>query len=124
MTSPPDFYTIPNGYPRLAAFICKDQDWNIFQKFKALNVRNLLYIQREVWDLEAQLKAVDDGLQQSDGSSLRSWLKFSSDKTRLDLVKQIRTSLAEYSKFSLICDLCYILMQFCRLRTLAIFSTS
>jgi hypothetical protein len=44
MTFPPDWYTIPNGYPRLATFICKDPEWNIFQKFKALNMRNLLYL--------------------------------------------------------------------------------
>lgn len=94
-----DLKGIPTGYPRLAAFISKDQDWHIFRKFKILNTRNILYLQSELSDLEAQLQKVDLDLAKNDKDALRSWWTFSANLSRLELIKKIRVALNAYSKF-------------------------
>jgi hypothetical protein len=37
--APVKFQDIPNGYPKLGAFISKDQDWVIFRKFKGVKYK-------------------------------------------------------------------------------------
>jgi hypothetical protein len=80
----------PNGYPRLAAFMNSDDDGAIFRRFGTLYTRNLLYLQAEIVDLEAQLLELDSldaeqldsqwrlarypQIEKSDGNELRALL--------------------------------------------------
>ncbi|KAK3328186.1 hypothetical protein B0T19DRAFT_184449 [Cercophora scortea] len=95
--NPSPFDQIPVGYPRLAALICKDQAWAVFRKFKELNARNLLGMQSEVMDLEAQLHAVDSHLSRNDSNVLESWASFTSDLERTSLMHKIKVALNEYN---------------------------
>ncbi|KAL4878732.1 hypothetical protein BJY04DRAFT_220799 [Aspergillus karnatakaensis] len=54
-------YTVPithtkQGYDRLAALITSDKGLSIFRSFKHLNAKNLLYLQAEIVNLEAELE--------------------------------------------------------------------
>ena len=50
------------GYPSLAAFIASDSDKStaIYRRFDRLSARNLLYLQSELVELEAQQDALDE----------------------------------------------------------------
>ena len=47
------------GYPTFANFIAADPDAAIYRKYEHLSARNLLYLQSELHDLEAQLVELD-----------------------------------------------------------------
>ena len=47
------------GYPSLAQFIARDGDAAIFRKYSQLSARNLLYLQSELHELDAQLRQLD-----------------------------------------------------------------
>jgi hypothetical protein len=51
-----------SGYPSLAVFIASDRDRStlIYKRFDELAARNLLYLQSELADLQAQQRAFDD----------------------------------------------------------------
>jgi hypothetical protein len=51
-----------SGYPSLAAFIASDRDRStlIYKRFDELAARNILYIQSELAELQAQQRAFDD----------------------------------------------------------------
>ena len=50
-----------NGYPALADFIAQDADHEtyVFRKFKRLAVRNILHLQGELLQLEAETEALE-----------------------------------------------------------------
>lgn len=50
-----------NGYPALADFIAQDADHEtyVFRKFKRLAVRNVLHLQGELLQLEAETEALE-----------------------------------------------------------------
>ena len=48
------------GYAELAEFIACDDDILLFRKFGTLGARNLLYLQAELQELEAQLRRIDE----------------------------------------------------------------
>ena len=52
---------LPPGFPRFADFIAQDNDKSttIYRKFERLSARNLLYLESELSDLEAQLELRD-----------------------------------------------------------------
>jgi hypothetical protein len=52
----------PEGYPRFAAFIAHDADKSttIFRRFERLAARNLLYLESELFELEAQQDKLDE----------------------------------------------------------------
>jgi hypothetical protein len=97
MTSTVAFADLPPGYPKLAALISKDKDYAVFRKFSSLNARNILYLQSELTDLEAQLERTDNGLKLTDEKCLRSRDDFCSSQDRASLVKKIRKTLYLYS---------------------------
>ncbi|KAK4199234.1 hypothetical protein QBC40DRAFT_85743 [Triangularia verruculosa] len=47
------------GYPRLAAFLNLDRNFGVWKRFDYLHVRNLLELQDELNELEAELRAID-----------------------------------------------------------------
>jgi hypothetical protein len=99
------------GYPSLAAFIASDRDKStaIYRRFDRLSARNLLYLQSELQELEERQDAFDaEDLRggREEKKSARNWqvLKKKAkqqnnerEKTRLDLVFEIRDKLKEYS---------------------------
>ena len=48
-----------SGYPSFAEFIAADADAAIYRKYEHLSARNLLYLQSELHELEAQLERLD-----------------------------------------------------------------
>lgn len=101
------------GYPSLAAFIASDQDKStaIYRRFDRLSARNLLYLQSELVELEAQQDTFDaEDLRSTTSTeerkSTRDWriLKEKAnepgnirEKERLRLVEDIRNKIKEYS---------------------------
>lgn len=47
------------GYPSFAAFTATDSDAAIYRKYGQLSARNLLYLQSELHELEAQIQQLD-----------------------------------------------------------------
>ena len=85
------------GYPSLAAFIASDSYHNtaIFRRFDRLSARNLLQLQSDLMELEAQQDALDDEdlhASRRDKEGARDW-----EKDRLRVALEIRGKLREYS---------------------------
>ena len=101
------------GYPSLAGFIASDPDktTSIYRRFDRLAARNLLYLQSELAELEAQQDAFDaedslPGTSTSEKESVRNWrvLKDRGTKDgcpremeRLRVAEDIRKTIKEYS---------------------------
>lgn len=95
---------IVKGFPSLAAFISGDVDRStlIFNRFDDLSARNLLYMQEELAELQAELHVFDD----EDGQNLeskkaaRNWKEFKkkgeAQPRRLELIRDIRILMKEY----------------------------
>ena len=47
-----------DGYDKLAAFIAVDHGMTICRRFSTLNAKNLLYLQAELVNLEAELRDI------------------------------------------------------------------
>ncbi|KAJ9655398.1 hypothetical protein H2201_008812 [Coniosporium apollinis] len=102
-----------DGYPSLSTFIASDPDKTtlVFKHFDRLAIRNLLYLQSELEDLQAQQDEFDriDANDQSDDLSAkqcaRNWGEFKRtaqtdqdgrQKQRMELVMKIRVTMKEY----------------------------
>lgn len=103
-----------DGYPSLSKFIASDPDRTtlVFKHFDRLAIRNLLYLQSELEDLQAQQDEFDriDANDQSDDLSAkqcaRNWGEFKrkaqtdqKQKERIELVMKIRVMMKEYRTF-------------------------
>src|SRR6187549_1354832 len=95
------------GYPSFAEFIASDRDKStvVFRRFDRLSSRNLLYLQSELSELEAQLDALDER-DRKGGTEVkqfaRNWeeaRKNGGEKERVELVVKIREKLKEYSQY-------------------------
>lgn len=65
------------GYPAISRYISRDPDQEtfVFRKFDELTARNLLNLQGELIDLESRLAAIDDKVETSTVSYLRSSMR-------------------------------------------------
>jgi hypothetical protein len=105
MASNPTTELQPPGYPSHAKFITTSPDCAVFGKFTELNVRDLLYQQSKILDLEEQLfkHNAEDVTSQFkvpllSATSYRHMKRSQNmDPTRLELVLKIRISLKIYS---------------------------
>ncbi|KAN0066946.1 hypothetical protein V8E54_014870 [Elaphomyces granulatus] len=98
------------GYHKLAALMGSDYGLSIYRRFAKLNARNLLYLQAELVNLEAELENIilednDSGDDEKKLFSFSLWhLKHSSDAPDGDLpiqwqkVLEIRRLLKEYNE--------------------------
>ncbi|GKU06633.1 hypothetical protein FLAG1_09514 [Fusarium langsethiae] len=99
------------GFPSLADFIASDVDHSsvIFKRFSRLSARNLLYLQSELAELEAQQNVFDsEDLKASmdEKSTLRDWKTFKAraasgsrrDIERMELARKIQEALKEYKE--------------------------
>ena len=102
-----------DGFPSLADALSSDPDQTclVFKRFSKLAARNLLYLQSELADLQAQqdrFDMQDQSLEHGDLESKRcamNWESFkeaakvpdSSQYQRMALVKKIREKMKEYS---------------------------
>jgi hypothetical protein len=48
------------GFGLLSSLIASDADLSVFRSFKALNVRNILYLQSELAEIEQTLQELDE----------------------------------------------------------------
>lgn len=102
-----------HGYPTLAAFIASDPGHStaIYRRFDFLSARNLLLLQSELVELEAQLRVLDqEDLRNDDDDEVnecsRDWNVFeekardanSGAEKRMKLSLLIRAKLKEYSE--------------------------
>jgi hypothetical protein len=100
----------PKGYPSLARFISTSADGAVFRRFTELNVRNLLYLQSELYSLEEKLfehdandcNAITSDPNSGDSINLQhaamSYLELKQfNVTRFQLVQNIKDVLKEYS---------------------------
>ena len=97
------------GYPSLAAFIASESDrsTSIYRRLDRLSARNLFYLQSELVELEARLDILDaaDPKRTTDekksaraiGRFLRKGQDALRKKERMEVVKEIREKLKEYS---------------------------
>lgn len=105
-----------DGFPSLADFISSDPDHTslIFKRFDKLAVRNLLYIQSELAELQAkqeQFDAEDQSIEHGSREAKEcamNWETFKgradSDedlRKRLQLVRDIRAKMKEYRTYPL-----------------------
>jgi hypothetical protein len=97
------------GYDKLAAFVAFDKGLSIFRRFSKLNVKNILYLQAEIVNLENELKDIieedkdpaDPANQSKKDFPCSVWhLKDSQDEQPIQWKKfiELRALLNEYSK--------------------------
>jgi hypothetical protein len=88
------------GYPRLAAFIDSDVDYNMFRGFGSLHALLLLHKQAELTELEGQLQELD----KADANNPETKWKLHShintpkgdNETRKALLEKIELKMKEY----------------------------
>ncbi|KPI43696.1 uncharacterized protein AB675_6190 [Cyphellophora attinorum] len=93
------------GYAKIAERISKHPELGIYRRFGALNAQNILYLQAEIHELEADLRnyAEEDAAQPRDSERSkysRNWHKLSSsndDRRQWNTVCLIREKLKEYN---------------------------
>ena len=91
------------GYPEFAKFLCSDRDFFIFRKFNELAVRNLLYLQDELAELEEKLRTMDTRDAQNENPRTKWNLRSRRDDNNIErrvLMKQIETKLQSYRESS------------------------
>jgi len=92
-----------DGFPSLAAFMASDWDRTamIFKRFDRLAARNLLCLQSELAELEAQLDQFDREDQENlqTMQSLRNWKAYRErgEIGRMELMARLRSTMREYS---------------------------
>lgn len=94
------------GYSRVSSLMASDADLGIFRGFKALNTRNILYLQSELAELEETLQDLDeihnDRTKGNDSWSVpRSWraVKNQGDEY-LECVHRLRQTSKEYCTYN------------------------
>jgi len=100
-----------HAYPSFADFIASDPELSVFKRFNRLSSRNLLYLQSELLDLQAQLQDFDEeDYNGKDGEVLLSakcWETFAAraeepqyprEKERMETIHKIRISMKEYQE--------------------------
>ena len=106
-----------DGYRELASFIASDKDRSaaVFRRFDELAIRNLLYIQSELLELEARLERLDQKELKANlavKAGLRDWSEVrkaaedpsnTSSRDRLEVVDELRRTMKEYRKLRVCC---------------------
>ncbi|KAK5705532.1 hypothetical protein LTR97_002651 [Elasticomyces elasticus] len=102
-----------NGYPRLAAFQCSEDNFGLYRAFDYLHSRTILDLQAELSCLEQELELLDgldvhpdatpDNLEGSlrlkdRAHDIEACLKPGSARTRVTVLKDIRDTLDEYDR--------------------------
>lgn len=103
--------TYVKGYPSLSSLIASDYDHSTFisKRFDRISARNLLYLQSELAELEAQQDGFDreDFKSRDESAGRRDWKTFKSrsndasfpkEKARMDLMMKIRGTIKEYKE--------------------------
>lgn len=106
---------LARGFPSLSHFVASDPDDGafVFRRFDRLSARNLLFLQSEIAELEAEQRRLDDEdaapriLEES--ASRQDWAVFvdratdvtspfhGKERRRIKLAKRIQKKLKEYS---------------------------
>ena len=116
-TSPSEKHQLlARGFPSLSYFVASDPDDGafVFRRFDRLSARNLLFLQSEIAELEAEQHHLDDEdaapRSFEESASRQDWAVFvdrandvtspfhNKERRRMELAKRIRKKLKEYSK--------------------------
>ncbi|KAL8767037.1 MAG: hypothetical protein Q9209_006331 [Squamulea sp. 1 TL-2023] len=94
------------GYPSFADFIARDSDAAIYRKYSHMSARNLLYLQSELHELEAELQHLDAEDAKETGSedaqkTARDWSHYSDPANERScqhrrLQEKIRVGIKQY----------------------------
>jgi hypothetical protein len=96
---------LPNGYPRLAAFMGSDPDAMLFRGFATIHTRLLLHLQADIHVLEQELDEFD--AMHGGETRLRSWdvdaAKCRSEeaegmRTRQNILEELRVKISHYGE--------------------------
>lgn len=98
-----------DAYPSFADFIASDAELSVFKRFDGLSSRNLLYLQSELLDLQAQLHEFDiEDYNEKTGEVLLSakcWETFAAraeehprENERMEVIRKIRPLMKEYQE--------------------------
>jgi hypothetical protein len=91
------------GYEKLAAFMASHQEFAVFQRFDFLNTLNILYLQAELVEFEAELKrCMKQDLESGDDNRCRGardwWFLANTKSETWETMLKARKVLKEYSK--------------------------
>jgi hypothetical protein len=90
-----------SGYPAIADVMVEHPDFMIFQRFRVLNAKNLLYLQAEICHIEAEMKKRELqwklAADHSTSYRLNDWPLLTKDEKYLQWVHKLRVLLKEYS---------------------------
>jgi hypothetical protein len=93
------------GYAKVALLMGTHREYQIFRRFRDLNLQNLLYLQAEITHLEAELqKIAEENLEHSGRRYFaHDWWSLSQgendgDSDQWEVVLDIRNKLGQYSK--------------------------
>lgn len=94
------------GYPRWAAFQNSDPTFRVYKRFGTLRNRLLLYRQFELWELEEELRSLDEKDHQLNNFKTRSLMIDGADteSKRVKLMDQIETKLKQYGRHADVYD--------------------
>lgn len=87
------------GYASLSEFIASDRALYIFRRFESLAVRNLLYLQDELYQIELQLKKLDDA-DVAAGAFFNLHTRQDDNEERNELIRKSAETLKVYGKFA------------------------
>lgn len=90
----------PHGYPKLAAFINSDKDFNLCRRYGYLHTRVMLYLQDKLRELEAELLDFDANDAELDQRALCSRVhdEGREGQKRKALIHRINEKLKEYGE--------------------------
>lgn len=97
------------GYGLLSSLISSDADLSAFRGFKALNIRNILYLQSELAEVEQELQELDEEYNdRAKGNDIwsvpRSWRAVKKeDGDYFETVSRLRKTSEEYCVWSEAC---------------------
>ena len=97
------------AYPSFANFIASDPELSVFRRFDSLSSRNLLYLQSELLDLQAQIAEFDqEDYNEKNGNvilSAKCWETFAvraeehpRENERMETIRRIRVVMKEYQE--------------------------
>ncbi|KAI9773865.1 MAG: hypothetical protein M1840_006091 [Geoglossum simile] len=94
------------GWPRVALLMAKTPDFAAFSRFRDLNVKSLLYYQAQLTNLRRKLHEMEyedargDDEEKREFAGRADFLMSSEGSDQLELIKEIRVLLKEYSEYA------------------------
>ena len=96
----------PNGYALFSVLIARHPELEVYRRFRRLSSRNLLYLQSELFSIEAQLDQMDKNDREDElrlpisqrKAEAQLYDSLKQNPQRMDLVMKLRCVVQEYRK--------------------------